>query len=63
MDKGVDAAFADRRNIYLFKDTYSLVVSDKIYEEYDGFFDQNPSAAFIENGKVFIENQNGWSKL
>ncbi len=62
MDKGVDAAFADRRNVYLFKDTYSLVVSEEIYEEYPNILDQNIFSAFIENGNVFINNQNGWSK-
>lgn len=61
LDKGLDAAFADRRNVYLFKNDNCHIVSDEIYHEYGSFFEQAPTAVFIEKGKVFIQDQNGWT--
>ncbi|MBT2233166.1 hemopexin repeat-containing protein [Nonomuraea sp. NEAU-A123] len=58
---GVDAAFADRRNVYLFRGAWCHVVSSELYRRYD---DLPPvSCAFIEDGSVLVEGPDGWRRL
>ncbi|WP_327085047.1 hemopexin repeat-containing protein [Nonomuraea sp. NBC_01738] len=57
---GVDAAFADRRNIYLFRGTTCHVVSGSLYRRYDGA--GSVGCAFVENGSVVVEGADGWMR-
>ncbi|MEV1238908.1 hemopexin repeat-containing protein [Nonomuraea sp. NPDC049750] len=58
---GVDAAFADRRNVYLFRGARCHVVSSELYRSYD---DLAPvSCAFVEDGAVLVEGPHGWRRL
>ncbi|WP_219469075.1 hemopexin repeat-containing protein, partial [Nonomuraea rhizosphaerae] len=58
---GVDAAFADQRNVYLFRGGNCHVVSIDLYRRYDNL--PVPTCAFIEDGSVLIETGGGWHRL
>ncbi|MEV4316133.1 hemopexin repeat-containing protein [Actinocrispum sp. NPDC049592] len=57
----VDAAFADRRNIYLISDGRCHAISDKLYRKYENFGDVR--CAFVEDGMVLAEGYEGWQHL
>lgn len=61
---GIDAAFADRRNLYLFKDTQWHVIADDLYKVYDNAtlrFDQL-TCAVIDAGNLYLEQNSQWSR-
>ena len=64
-DDGIDAAFSDRRNVYIFKDSQLHVISSELsatYSYQDLGLDL-VSCAFIDNqGNLFIEG-NQWDRL
>jgi hypothetical protein len=60
LDGPVDAAFADRRNLYLFSGRSWRVVSDALYGRYD-----QPApvgCALVEDGSVLVEEPDGWRR-
>ncbi|MGW4963484.1 Tc toxin subunit A-related protein [Nonomuraea sp. NPDC004186] len=57
---GVDAAFADRRNVHLFRAGRCHIVSDGLYRRYDDASLSGLSCAFLEDGKLLAEDGNGW---
>jgi hypothetical protein len=58
---GVDAAFADRRNAYLFRGGVCHVISATAYRRYDDIAClPGMSCAFIENGSVIVQKPEGW---
>ncbi|MFC4118573.1 hemopexin repeat-containing protein [Nonomuraea zeae] len=57
---GVDAAFADRRNVYLFRGGRCHVVSDGLYRRYDDLGLAGTGCAYIEDGSVLAEDADGW---
>ncbi|GAA3254959.1 hemopexin repeat-containing protein [Dactylosporangium siamense] len=59
---GVDAAVADRRNVYLFRGAQCHVVSATTYRRYDDL--PGPiGCAFVEDGALLAERPGGWSHL
>ncbi|MEV6237784.1 hemopexin repeat-containing protein [Lentzea sp. NPDC051838] len=56
----IDAAFADRRNIYLVADGQTHVVSSSLHARYDVGAVRN---AFMENGSVLAETPEGWQRV
>ncbi|GIE94609.1 hemopexin repeat-containing protein [Paractinoplanes rishiriensis] len=60
---GVDAAYADRRNTYLFRGDTCHVVSATAYRRYDDIpCLPGMSCAFIENGSVLVQKPEGWMR-
>ncbi|GIH23661.1 hypothetical protein Aph01nite_19710 [Acrocarpospora phusangensis] len=59
---GVDAAFADRRNVYLFRGGMWHVVSDTLYRKYDDLDLAGITCAYVENGAVLVEGPGGWRR-
>ncbi|MFI6290466.1 hemopexin repeat-containing protein [Nonomuraea sp. NPDC050790] len=57
---GLDAAFADRRNVYLFRGDRCHVVSDSLYRRYDGV---PVTCAFLEDGAIMAERDGAWRHL
>ncbi|WP_308169925.1 hemopexin repeat-containing protein [Acrocarpospora catenulata] len=57
---GVDAAFADRRTVYLFRGSRCHVVSDGLYRRYDDSSLREASCVFVEDGKLLAEDGGGW---
>lgn len=57
---GVDAAFSDRRNTYLFRGGQGHVVSRALYREYPDH--QGITCAFMENGAVLTQEYEGWRR-
>lgn len=57
---GVDAAFADRRNVYLFRGATCHVVSGALHRRYDGL--DGVRCAFVEGGSLLVEGAGGWTK-
>ena len=53
----IDAAFADRRHIYLFREGQIHVVSEKLYEtySYNDFGIEQINCAFLEDSSLYIE--------
>ena len=60
LDGRVDAAFADRRNVYLFAAGSWHVVSDTLYRTYDAA--RRAGCAFVEDGAVLVEEAGGWHR-
>jgi hypothetical protein len=58
---GVDAAFADRRNIYLFQGSQCQVISASIDAVYE-LSVANPGCAFLEHGGLLIEEAGTWQR-
>lgn len=54
---GVDAAFADRGNVYLFRGRTCHVVSDSRYRGYEV---PPIGCAFLEDGRLLVEGPDGW---
>ncbi|MFI7704663.1 hemopexin repeat-containing protein [Nonomuraea sp. NPDC049480] len=59
---GMDAAFADRRNVYLFRGGQWHVVSDTLYRAYDDLDLAGLSCAYVENGAVLVERNGRWTR-
>ncbi|MBD2016156.1 hypothetical protein H6F96_19555 [Microcoleus sp. FACHB-53] len=57
---GIDAAFADRRQIYLFKGSQCYVVSETLYKDYGNLGLTGVSCAFVEKGTIFLDDAEGW---
>jgi hypothetical protein len=58
LDGGVDAAFSDRRNVYLIKDSTMHVISEDLCAQYEG--SQTPAlialtCAFMDQGAIYVE--------
>jgi hypothetical protein len=56
----VDAAFADRRNVYLFSGRSWHVVSDALYRAYE--LPAPAGCAFLEDGSLLVEEADGWRR-
>jgi len=59
---GIDAAFADRCQIYLFKGNHCYVVSEALYQDYGDLALAGVSCAFVEEGSVFLSDAEGWQR-
>ncbi|MGE7467788.1 hemopexin repeat-containing protein, partial [Brevundimonas sp. NPDC003935] len=57
---GVDAAVADRRNVYLFRGSSCFVVSDSAHRAYGHLDDVR--CAFLEDGSLLVEHGDGWRR-
>ncbi|NRQ32345.1 hypothetical protein HII36_10915, partial [Nonomuraea sp. NN258] len=55
----VDAAFADRGNVYLFREHTCHVVSEALHRTYDV---PDVSCAFLEDGQLVVEGAGGWRR-
>ena len=55
----IDAAFADSRNIYLFKGKKFHVLSEKLYKDYPI---ENVSCAFLEDSALFALEEDSWKR-
>ncbi len=62
-NNGIDAAFTDRRNLYLFKDTKIYVVSDSLYKvyNYEELKFDGVNCAFIDEGNLYLETDERWN--
>ncbi|MEV0388436.1 hemopexin repeat-containing protein [Nonomuraea sp. NPDC050643] len=56
---GIDAAFADRRNVYLARGRELHVVSAEPYRRYG---DPGLTCAFVEDGALLTEGPDGWHR-
>ncbi len=61
--EGIDAAFADQRNIYLFSGSDVHVISTVLSKVYSNKLSSPITNLFQEKGKLFIENEEGWQLL
>jgi hypothetical protein len=57
---GVDAAFADRRTTYLFRDGQCHAVSAVTNRRYDDLNIGDVTCAFMENGSIVTDSATGW---
>lgn len=63
LDHGIDAVFADKRNVYLFKDDNIYVSSDQSNQTYENVFTASPRCAFIDKGKLHVLIQKEWKQF
>ncbi|MFI7454376.1 hemopexin repeat-containing protein [Nonomuraea sp. NPDC049714] len=56
---GVDAAFADRRTVYLFRGGQWHAVSDGLYRSYEL---PGISAAYVDHGSIMVRTDQGWRR-
>ncbi|MCO6477406.1 MAG: hypothetical protein J5I94_12325 [Phaeodactylibacter sp.] len=68
LESGIDAAFADQRNVYLIKGGQVHIISEEKYRNYSNGLEMPLRAAFFEDGKVYAESQGqqerpGWFRL
>ncbi|MFI7641492.1 hemopexin repeat-containing protein [Nonomuraea sp. NPDC049400] len=56
---GVDAAFADRRTVYLFRGGQWHAVSDGLYRSYEL---PGITAAYVDHGSVMVQTAQGWRR-
>ena len=61
--KGVDAIFADERNVYLFKNGECVVVSEEKDKTYTKIVDVPIQTAFIDEGSIYGMNDDNWMQL
>nr|WP_277875294.1 hemopexin repeat-containing protein [Alkalinema sp. FACHB-956] len=59
---GIDAAFADRRQIYLFKGGQCYVISESLYQDYGDLGLAGVSCALVEEGTIYLANGEGWQR-
>ncbi|MGA9377783.1 MAG: hemopexin repeat-containing protein, partial [Phormidium sp.] len=59
---GIDAAFTDQRNIYLFKGSNCYVISETLYKKYNDLGFTKVDCAFIDRGSLFLEENSTWNK-
>ncbi|GAA2212099.1 hypothetical protein GCM10009850_075610 [Nonomuraea monospora] len=57
---GVDAAFADRRTVYLFRGDRCHAVSDGLYRRYDDAWIAGAGCVFLEDGRMLAEEGGVW---
>ncbi len=62
LDGGIDAAVADQRNVYLFTGSRCHVVSSSLYRSYDHLGLSGTTCAFLEDGAVLVESDEGWCR-
>ncbi|MFC4012712.1 hemopexin repeat-containing protein [Nonomuraea purpurea] len=60
---GVDAAFSDRRTVYLFRDGVCHAVSTTSYRRYDDLPLGDVRCAYVEDGSIMVETGAGWQRL
>ncbi|MGH3568799.1 MAG: hemopexin repeat-containing protein, partial [Pseudonocardia sp.] len=58
----VEAAYADRRNVYLFADGRCHVASAALHHRYEGLGSAGVGCAFVEDGSVLVEEPGGWRR-
>lgn len=63
LDGGLDAAFADRRNVYLFKDDKWHVVSESLHKPYTSPPVAAAQCVFLDRAQVFLEKAGQWHKV
>ncbi|MCV2883323.1 hemopexin repeat-containing protein [Aestuariibacter sp. AA17] len=70
MEQGIDAVFADERNVYLFKDKLCHIVSEESEADYNKEAFKHITASLLENGRVYVNYKsdeqaagNGWHAL
>ncbi len=63
LETGVDAAFADQRNVYLFKDDKWHVVSESLHKAYPSAATAAAQCVFLDGGQVFLEKAGQWQKV
>lgn len=61
--KGIDAIFADSRNVYLFKEDQLVVISEETTKVYKDILEAPISTALIDGGSIYGMNSIGWSQL
>ncbi|MGI0493644.1 hemopexin repeat-containing protein [Alkalinema pantanalense CENA528] len=59
---GIDAAFADRRQIYLFKGGQCYVVSENLHQDYGDLGLAGVSCALVEEGAIYLADGAGWQR-
>ena len=59
----IDAAYADRRNVYLFKEKQCRIVSDALSARYTVGGETPADAVIPVNGVTYIQNAGGWRAL
>lgn len=57
---GIDAAFADERNVYLVQGKNLEIISDSAYQAYDKSGPSQVGAAVIDEGSLYIQDQGTW---
>lgn len=62
IQEGVDAAFADHRNVYLFKGEHYHVLADQTDISYPYTTAPKASTAFLEDGSLYLEEDAQWFK-
>ena len=62
LDTGLDAAFADKRNVYLFKDGTWHVVSESLHKSYP-LSGAAAECVFLDGGQAFLEKGGQWQKM
>ena len=60
---GIDAAFADQRNVYLFRNGECTVVSEEKNKIYTKLTDTQISTAFIDEGSIYGMTNDAWYHL
>ena len=58
----IDAAFADQRHIYLVQGSIVHVIANEAYRRYETSESEPVTAAFIDEGSVFVKGESGWSR-
>ncbi|MCB0850618.1 MAG: hypothetical protein KDD63_00125, partial [Bacteroidetes bacterium] len=61
-ENGIDAAFADYRNVYLFKGAAYHLIAEETEHTYTDIGFARAECAFIEEGTLFLEEENNWYK-
>ncbi|EAY28277.1 Tc toxin subunit A-related protein [Microscilla marina] len=63
--QGIDAAFADRRHVYLFKGDKMHVIAEELYREYNDGTIPKPISIVTEDGAVYMgdDDNAGWLRL
>ena len=60
---GLDAAFADHRNVYLFKGEQCMVTSETAYKRYENVTPQPITAVLADEGVLYVHTGGHWQKL
>lgn len=63
LEKGIDAACADQRHVYLFSGQECHSTSESDYRLYANRLEHKPQAVVDDNGKLYIETEAGWQTL
>lgn len=59
-EEGIDAAFADHRNVYLFKDKKYQIIAEKPDHTYENIGFSQAGCAFLDEGALFLEEDGIW---